>query len=472
MGLEKKLSGCGRLFLSFLSLKVIGFGCLGALLAVRNIHAAVSIRIPSPLTTQGISDFLDHTKKPVTMADFLGALPDSHRDNVVFVHRSHSLHKSSPEFPRQIIFGNDARFLLAISALPEDSENDVAEFAEYNDHTGTYHFGTIDFDPELEKPALNLNPRLCNTCHTSTPRPIWGSYHQWPGVYGGDDNPDERIRGDLSSKFLAFADRLPDEPKYRHLNFIAKSLPGVAVFELVDRSFPLPLTSFSDELTTRVSLGTFHRLSQDPRFSQLRSLLLATSKAMKDCSTSPSGPAIRDFIFSLYQDDTSHRPEFRRRYGSKSDDAIALKTMVYRLLGIDPGPELDLSKLGAQKKDPSVQWGTDTTHLDDLITLQLLEALQTDAVVEKTFQPAWNSINQMLSYFRLQGEARRQAERQPGFIQQVTGKRMQSEVWEPSLGISSAPSRKKLPSYDLLCQRLYEMAVSPQSSKPRKAAIP
>ncbi len=127
-------------------------------------------------------------KKPKNIDELLAFLPDSYRRHFVLMYESRSLHKSSitPEFPRIIFFGQDARLILGMTGDPKKPGFQQLEIIQFNDENGAFDFYLADFS----KPGtpIEKNPQSCLQCHGNPPRPIWERYPYWPGVYGSIDD--------------------------------------------------------------------------------------------------------------------------------------------------------------------------------------------------------------------------------------------------------------------------------------------
>jgi hypothetical protein len=150
--------------------------------------------IPTPLTFRKLEKHLEECKIS-RIEQLLSLLPLDFRSRFVLVHSSRSLQGASASHPRVILFGLDARFILAFSGSPELEGYDTLETIEFNDHTKKFQFRTITFPSEQEsvkgeqKPVVSgLDPPKCATCHRKELRPNWDTYPAWPGVYGSVDD--------------------------------------------------------------------------------------------------------------------------------------------------------------------------------------------------------------------------------------------------------------------------------------------
>jgi hypothetical protein len=132
----------------------------------------------------------DHQVRSID--ELLPLLPENYRKNYTFVYQSRSLQAPavSPQWPRTILYGEDAKFLMAFTknpATPPESQlEDSLETIEFNEAKSVFQFRLIPFAPGKDPLATEpeINPVLCKGCHGTDPRPNWDAYNMWPGVYG------------------------------------------------------------------------------------------------------------------------------------------------------------------------------------------------------------------------------------------------------------------------------------------------
>lgn len=160
-----------------------------------------------------------------TISDTIEKLPLSYRSKYVLIFKSRSLHGSSFENPRVLLYGEDASFIVSFNGSPDQNGYLGFETMEYDQSTSEFKYREILFPDEKEAQSAsaavrfsNDNPEKCLKCHGQTPRPIWDTHPLWPGVYG------ENYLTDLSSaertglnKFLAIQG---SHPRYKHLQNI------------------------------------------------------------------------------------------------------------------------------------------------------------------------------------------------------------------------------------------------------------
>ena len=170
---------------------------------------------------------LEDPNRKIRTVDELLAQPElspSFRAGFTAVFESRSLQPADPLDPRIILYGEDARLILAFTCAPGDCGKvrgtEKLEVIRYLDGENRFEFHEIDFTSakaEISPP----NPRRCMGCHEGPdPRPNWESYPLWPGVYGGDSDflfgrhPKNESPAALA-KFLSTATR---RPRYRRLH--------------------------------------------------------------------------------------------------------------------------------------------------------------------------------------------------------------------------------------------------------------
>lgn len=407
------------------------------------LGGATPAAIEPPLTAQKIMEFV--SQQGVRSIDaLLPSLPESHKKNVVFVHDSRSLQMATHEAPRQIMFGYDGRFLMAIGSVPDDPGSDFVEFAEFNDQTGFYEYGEISFAGA--EPHLTRNPKSCEACHGAPARPIWGSYPDWPGVYSSDSG---WLKGDEWNHFKAFYDAAQTSPRYAHLDIeVLPQGETSGVFWLKDRRYQFPNTVFSFVLGNTVTLGAETRLKRHPRYDELRWLVLATSSAV-GCERSAVGSELNARVKELYEQELKQNTAFAARFGEASRYSAAV--MVYRLLGIDPPTELQLGTIIGERP-PWPFWYAGHLHVDEAMAWLILdEALRDDEVLAQAFASVKDDLAAMNARFRLVGEERGRAlaesDEYPSWYRQ--NRRIVQVVGEPY-----ATERNE--TRDRVCRRLLE----------------
>lgn len=156
-----------------------------------------------------------------TIAGLLARLSDSHPKYLskhALAYDSLSLHGSSFENPRAVVFGREGGLILTFNGSPEQKAYEALELVSYDAQKG-YSFRELVFRgdqkliarangategarkaggaaaadeaPEEVLPNVSFskpNPGKCLQCHGANPRPNWQPYFIWPGFYGSDDD--------------------------------------------------------------------------------------------------------------------------------------------------------------------------------------------------------------------------------------------------------------------------------------------
>ena len=115
----------------------------------------------------------------------LAALPESYRGSFTLMRKSKSAQEASDAFPRAILFGSDAKFLLTFNGDPAQKGYQEMEAIQFNDQTKQFDFHQLSFDGSHQsKPKFDQDLQSCTTCHRSPARPNWEAYDVWEGAYG------------------------------------------------------------------------------------------------------------------------------------------------------------------------------------------------------------------------------------------------------------------------------------------------
>ena len=121
----------------------------------------------------------------------LAALPEDLRSHYTLVFSSRSLQDASFEYPRAVLFGRDAHFIVTFNGNPTQHGFNAVETMEFDATTHRFVFREITFADAVQ--ISDPNPARCRACHDEPARPIWDVPPVWPGVYG------ERYGAGLSS---------------------------------------------------------------------------------------------------------------------------------------------------------------------------------------------------------------------------------------------------------------------------------
>jgi hypothetical protein len=189
--------------------------------------AALAARQASPTPYEELLSILE--RRPANIEQVLQALPEELRSNFTFVHASRSPHRDEidRQFPRVVLFSEDARLLLAFTGNPRGAAYNQLEAIHYDERTSAFRTSRFILDDAVRrnpglKAAAATNGALdrfeCTRCHGADARPIFDSYSVWPGFYGSTA---DRMLLDSSEKrdYVRFLAGNAREGVYRHLRF-------------------------------------------------------------------------------------------------------------------------------------------------------------------------------------------------------------------------------------------------------------
>lgn len=257
-----------------------------AILTHTHLEAAAETckSITAPLTFEKIETALEECKIK-TIEELLSLLPPDFRSRFVLVHASRSLQGASARFPRVIMFGLDAKLILAFTGSPDLKGYHSLETIEFDDGTKKFHFRSISFPSETDfsrvaiKPEISeRNPEGCMTCHRQELRPNWDTYSAWPGVYGSKDDgmpaaEKEAYRNFMDNTYLK-------EGRYRYFDD-ADKIPDAAWYY---DYFPSGRTNlqFSWLLSLLNSQAIAREIKENSKLYPFRYALLASLKCDDD----------------------------------------------------------------------------------------------------------------------------------------------------------------------------------------------
>lgn len=128
-----------------------------------------------------------------SLEESLALLPTDFLRHYVLMYRSRSLQDASPLYPRAIVFGRSARFILAFNGHEKQKGYNNLEIIQFRDQEQRWEFREITFFKDKSPSFSEANPKKCLECHQSPrrenvdPRPNWEPYNFWPGAYASVD---------------------------------------------------------------------------------------------------------------------------------------------------------------------------------------------------------------------------------------------------------------------------------------------
>ncbi len=183
----------------------------------------------------------EHPGQTLSIAAILERLPESFRSRFSLMHQSQSLQEASYENPRIIMFGNDARTVMAFNGHPSQPGYGNLEIASVNPSNSQLEFRSIQFPPDDSGQGKAIfsqaNPSRCMLCHGPSPHYIWGPYARWPGTYGSRDDILE-LGAEEKENYLRFRKLAVDHPRYKSLSFALNPQSPVAPFRPLKEGQP------------------------------------------------------------------------------------------------------------------------------------------------------------------------------------------------------------------------------------------
>jgi len=185
--------------------------------------------------------------------ELLELLPADYRSSFTLVYQSHGLQGSSAEAPRVILFGADAKLVIAVGGDGSGLTADSVEISQFRDQTRSFEYREIQFPDPIGKTKSAVfsaaNPIKCTACHGRDPRPNWHQYSEWQGAYG---SADDQIYSSELSQFRKFLLGVVSSSVYSKLAFPPGS--PVSPFREVETQ-PLPSDPLSMAFRPNARLG-------------------------------------------------------------------------------------------------------------------------------------------------------------------------------------------------------------------------
>jgi hypothetical protein len=218
--------------------------------------------LPEEITFEDLQNeiALCHLQK---VDDLVALLPASHLSNYVLLHHSDSIQGATPIAPRVILFGKDAKLLLAFNGNPQEQGYNHLEVIQFRDSNSTFELRDIEF-PSTPNGTVQFsgpNPQACIGCHRADPRPNWATYPLWPGAFGGEDDsvfrtepPLDRSSADWKS-YAKFLDSVKDTGRYRFLSRVPE--PELPNTTLASAAYALNMTRIARKTAQMTVLSSY-----------------------------------------------------------------------------------------------------------------------------------------------------------------------------------------------------------------------
>ena len=220
------------------------------------------------LTPDDVIAFI-HTNNITTLKGFLDVMPDHMNKNFSLIEETQTPGKSSLEFPRILMFGSDARFMINVPTDPTDADYERLDMS-YRHDDGTWEFSQLDF---TTSPAtLNKNPAVCRDCHGTPARPFWQQYLNWPGVFGDDDsnaNAPETLEPRHAQRFRELKNGQGNPDRFHTLLWEDRYEDNRAQ-HLKDNIYGFAMSIFNMAIASQVAEGVSLRLENHPNWADVR----------------------------------------------------------------------------------------------------------------------------------------------------------------------------------------------------------
>jgi hypothetical protein len=269
---------------------------------------ATLVTRPGLTGTYGIADFIQTLEQHPSLQSIdqaLSLLPVPLRRNFTLIYESRGVNAASPEFPRAILFTEDAKFIVSFNAKSPLGMK-MLEFRQYNDQTESFELLDLPFplkrnaNGELLPPVKN-SP-LCLSCHGNMAAPTWQTNNHWPGVYGSSDDR-------ITPKYLE------EFNNYQQFKASAPSLPRYRQLLGLDESVAFPYRSEASDLQARPNLRLTILLTRlfarqlaqtvlkSPHFQKHRELVRYNLCVNQHPETPPLEQALQNRILSELRQD-------------------------------------------------------------------------------------------------------------------------------------------------------------------------
>lgn len=239
-------------------------------------------------------------------ADLVPQLPEDLRANFTLVFATRSAQTSvDPVHPRVVMFGTDARLIVAFTGDPHGRDLDTVEVLRFRDDTRAFELAqfvlpaAVRRDPALAAAARDNgapNPRACLKCHGSDPRPIFDTYPVWPGFYGSAQDGFAASPTELAD-YRAFQAARDADPTSVYRGLIYPPGSSVSPYALADAEDQTgkwaPNMRFGMALTERNRARIARMLEASPRFLRYRDKLVA---GLLGCEPLPIDSAARGHV--------------------------------------------------------------------------------------------------------------------------------------------------------------------------------
>ncbi len=228
---------------------------------------------------------LEAAQSSTSQDQFLLSLGSS-LPHATFVYQSHSMQNDGVNMqnPRVVRTSNDGKQIISYVCDPNSAEYGTIEMMTWNDNTKNFDFAHLNFRGAQANTSghLQRNPSSCISCHGqgNNSKPFWGTYLQWPGVYGSADDLISDRSSEEYRNFKEFKQRYQTSPCLSTLPWPEGSGNRQDIYPYTDTRFDLNFTKrpnarMSYELGSLYSESLFGRFNEDPLWPIMQYYALA-----------------------------------------------------------------------------------------------------------------------------------------------------------------------------------------------------
>jgi len=238
------------MIIRLISLSIFSISLI-SLIATNTNAKALSL----PITYAKIKNIIE-SENIQSIECLLTKLPKEYMEGHMLFHSSRGLQDSTFQAPRAVIYGNDAKFVMAFNGDPGQFRYEFLEMIEYNENAPKnespftlfeiifpanekFNYSndepckTLDGIENRANTSIQKNPTKCIGCHSDFPSPIFEGHPLMPGAYGEladtlhttpistEGRSNDRIRDDTkieSQEIIKFIERAKTHPRYRNLH--------------------------------------------------------------------------------------------------------------------------------------------------------------------------------------------------------------------------------------------------------------
>lgn len=323
-------------------------------------------------------------KKLTTVSEVIEQLPQEYLENFTLAFGSRSLHGSSHNNPRVILFGNTAKLVLTFNGDPTQSKYHALEAMQFREDRKVFELRSISFEDGVR--YSEKNPSVCHTCHGTDPRPIWSSYEyteiedveHWPGFYGSiHDAP--VLSEEESQAYVRFRRLAADHPRYRFLKLDHPETDW----------YPFGTGPYQHRFRPNNRLGNLlarlnaKRVANDlKRKAFFKTYPSLTLQWLLQCNEAEESGYL-SFIKSLYDRDFASLSHIKLdQYDSKSVEQVAF--VFEKLLS---GLDVYTWNLSLNPSPNDARFFTGIVSIDELVTAAVLSDLPNDHWLQRYYVP-------------------------------------------------------------------------------------